>query len=87
MPSNDKHLSHLSRSVEEEKAEHLETMLDQALKDTFPASDPVAIDVPHEHAGTPLQPPARRKTAKTALRRREREARGSRSRQASETLR
>ena len=38
--------------------EHLDELLDQALKDTFPASDPVAINVEleppeHEPARTP----------------------------------
>jgi hypothetical protein len=41
---------------EEEKARHIEKLLDEALDETFPASDPVAINVPHEHVD-PNTPP------------------------------
>lgn len=34
---------------EDEKARHLEALLDEALEQTFPASDPIAVDVPHDH--------------------------------------
>ncbi|WP_432260554.1 hypothetical protein [Cupriavidus sp. TMH.W2] len=42
---------------QEEKDELIERELDEALKETFPASDPVAVDthVPHRPAGAPTQ--------------------------------
>lgn len=40
---------------EKEKSKHIEKLLDEALEETFPASDPVAVDVPHEHPGHPVQ--------------------------------
>jgi hypothetical protein len=46
------------------RAAHVETLLDEALKATFPASDPVAIAVeaPDVASGTPPEPgmPVRR---------------------------
>jgi hypothetical protein len=41
--------------VEEGKqpAEHIESLLDAALEQTFPASDPIAIDVPSRAPAVP----------------------------------
>ncbi len=40
---------------------HLEGLLDEALKETFPASDPVAIDIAeHTYARTIADKPGRR---------------------------
>lgn len=44
-------------SRQKEKDELIERELDEALEETFPASDPVAVDtrVPHRPAGAPKQ--------------------------------
>lgn len=43
-----------SASTEEaERSKHVERLLDEALEQTFPASDPIAVDVPHEHHKAP----------------------------------
>jgi hypothetical protein len=31
--------------------EHVDRLLDQAIEDTFPTSDPVSLTMPHERAG------------------------------------
>jgi hypothetical protein len=36
------------------EAEHLEELLDEALIETFPASDPVAISIEQRHAMKPM---------------------------------
>jgi hypothetical protein len=36
------------------EAEHLEELLDEALNETFPASDPVAITIEQRDAGKPV---------------------------------
>jgi hypothetical protein len=36
------------------EAEHLEELLDEALNETFPASDPVAISIEKRDAMTPM---------------------------------
>jgi hypothetical protein len=38
------------------EAEHLEELLDEALNDTFPASDPVAITIEPRGPGKPVLP-------------------------------
>jgi hypothetical protein len=38
------------------EAEHLEELLDEALNETFPASDPVAITIEPRDAGKPVLP-------------------------------
>ena len=42
--------------AEDEKARHIDKLLDEALDGTFPASDPVAINISHVHVD-PNTPP------------------------------
>ena len=36
-------------------AHHVDRMLDKAVEDSFPASDPVALSMPHDRVNHPLQ--------------------------------
>jgi hypothetical protein len=40
-----------SKSPTKEKEKHREDLLDEALEESFPASDPPAIVQPHRHPG------------------------------------
>lgn len=44
--------------VEREEKEDQDALLDEALKETFPASDPIAVPL-HPHRREPPPPPAR----------------------------
>jgi hypothetical protein len=46
MPEPKRKLQEGDRDLDQEERERLEEALDEALKDTFPASDPVSLEQP-----------------------------------------
>jgi hypothetical protein len=66
MTRNDRSQPPESQPDPDQRTEKGEDELDQALEETFPASDPVSAEVPGRYAATPSAPSSRARLARAA---------------------